>query len=80
MRQARHGAARAAPIWRFWRKLAIIRWPDRSEDPFELQTGARAMADHHAADRHIRRYAAWRDGEPSDYRGPATGSHELEKI
>ncbi|WP_175221372.1 MULTISPECIES: hypothetical protein [Burkholderia] len=49
-------------------------------DPFELQTGTRATADYHAADRRIRRDATACDGEPSDYRGPATGSHEFEKI
>nr|WP_208450384.1 hypothetical protein [Burkholderia anthina] len=45
---------------------------------FELQTGARATADFHAVDRRIRR-AATRAGGSSDYRGPATGSHEFEK-
>ncbi|WP_260435633.1 hypothetical protein [Burkholderia cenocepacia] len=49
-------------------------------DRFELQTGARATADYHAADRRIRRDAPACDGESSDYRGPATGSHEFEKI
>ncbi|WP_412022034.1 hypothetical protein [Burkholderia cepacia] len=49
-------------------------------DPFELQTGTRATADYPAADRRIRRDATACDGEPSDYRGPATGSHEFEKI
>ncbi|ELW9527892.1 MULTISPECIES: hypothetical protein [Burkholderia] len=49
-------------------------------DRFELQTGTRATADYHAADRRIRRDATACDGESSDYRGPATGSHEFEKI
>ncbi|WP_175838053.1 hypothetical protein [Burkholderia anthina] len=50
----------------------------KRSNPFELQTGARATADFHAVDRRIRR-AATRAGGSSDYRGPATGSHEFEK-
>ncbi|MGU2415782.1 hypothetical protein [Burkholderia cenocepacia] len=30
-RCVKHAAGRAAPIWRFLAKLAIIRWPERSE-------------------------------------------------
>ncbi|MBR8129695.1 hypothetical protein [Burkholderia ambifaria] len=48
------------------------------QDPFELQTGARATADYHAAERRLRRDTT-SAGASSDYRGPATGSHEFEK-
>ncbi|MCA8200182.1 hypothetical protein LGM71_03855 [Burkholderia sp. AU33545] len=45
---------------------------------FELWPGARATADYHAVERRIRRDAT-PAGASSDYRGPATGSHEFEK-